>query len=107
MTYEDWLSQFTDWRPQFGYWNQFSFIEWQGPEQIQRLYNAFFEDSKTDSRRLTELVMTLNHKIWQMSQNPYYKSICDTYSKLWVYASRYAETHMRGDELSYYLSVID
>ena len=107
MPYEEWLAQFTDWRPEFDYWNHFSFVDNQGPEQVKRLYDAFFEDSKQDYKKLTELVMTLNHKIWQKSQDPCDKSVCDMYSKLFVYATRYANKHLCGDELSYYLQITD
>ena len=107
MIYEDFLAQFTDWRPSTLYWQRFSIAEDFGKNEIERVFKEIFNESKSDYKLLTELVMVLNHKTWQHSENLYNTELCEFYSKLFYKAKAYAETTLQGEELKYYLEITD
>ena len=107
MIYEDFLAQFTDWRPTQLYWQRFSIAESYGKAEIQKVYNDIFKEAKSDYKFLTELVMVLNHKTWQHCEDLDFSELCDCYTKLFRTASEYAKTHLTGNGLKYYLSVTD
>lgn len=107
MVYEDFLAKFTDWRPTTLYWQRFSIAERYGKEEIQRVYDEIFRESKRNYKLLTELVMILNHKSWQHCENVGCSEFCTLYSELFEDTKRYAEEYLEGDELRYFLSTID
>ena len=75
---------------------------------IKDTYKRAFGEWKTDYRYLTELVMVLNHKIWQWyDDGGDHAEIARVYSKLWEEARDYAETHLKGKELDYYWRITD
>lgn len=54
---------------------------------------------------LTELILVLNHKIWQ-----HYKAapeMAKLYNTLWMQADQYAIENLKGSELEYYYEVTD
>lgn len=72
---------------------------------IRDTFNRAFREWKEDYEYLTELVLVLNHKIWQ-----YYETrpdIASLYNTLWEEASQYAVENLKDDELSYYYDVTD
>ena len=78
------------------FWNDFSIADRFGLSAIQDTLNYKY---------LTELVLVLNHKIWQ-----YYETrpeIATLYNTLWAQASQYAMEYLKDDELSYYYDVTD
>lgn len=107
MIYEQFLAQFTDWRPTALYWQRFSIAEKFGKDEIERVYHEIFKESKKDYKLLTELVMVLNHKSWEHCEYTDYSEFCEQYSDLYYKAKEYAETHLEGDGLRYYLDVTD
>ena len=61
--------------------------------------------SYTHLKYLTELILVLNHKIWQ-----YYETkpeFATLYNTLWEQAGQYAVENLKDDELSYYYEVTD
>ena len=107
MIYENFLSQFTDWRPTQLYWQRFSIADSYGKNEIQKVYSEIFKEAKTDYKFLTELVMVLNHKSWEHSQYQGNSSISKLYSDLFYETKEYAEDVLSGIELSYFLDTID
>ena len=72
---------------------------------IRDTFNRAFREWKEDYEYLTELVLVLNHKIWQ-----YYETrpdIASLYNTLWEEASQYAVENLKDDELNYYYDVTD
>lgn len=105
--YEQFLAQFTDWRPTTLYWQRFSIAEKYGKEEVKRVYNEIFAESKKDYKLLTELVMILNHKSWEHCEDIDCSDFCNIYSDLFMTAKEYAENHLEGDELRYFLDTTD
>ena len=107
MIYENFLSQFTDWRPTQLYWQRFSIAEGYGKAEIKNVYKTIFEEAKHNYKLLTELVMVLNHKSWEYSEYHNGSGICELYSDLFYETKKYADETLSGAELSYYLDTID
>ena len=87
------------------FWNDFSIADRFGLSAIQDTFNRAFKEWKENYKYLTELVLVLNHKIWQ-----YYETrpeIATLYNPFWAKASQYAMEYLEDDELSYYYDVTD
>ena len=107
MIYEQFLEQFTDWRPTTLYWQRFSIAERYGKEELLRVYHEIFNESKNDYKLITELVMILNHKSWEHCENLMNSDFCSLYANLFREVRNYAEATLEGDELQYFLDVTD
>ncbi len=87
------------------FWNDFSIADKFGLSAIQDTFNRAFEEWKEDYKYLTELILVLNHKIWQ-----YYETrpeFATLYNSLWEQADQYAVENLKDDELSYFYDVTD
>lgn len=87
------------------FWQDFSIADYFGIAAVKDTYRRAFEEWKHDYRYLTDLVMVLNHKIWQWYQKN--EPLARVYNDLWDRTAAYALDHLKGDELSYYLEVTD
>ena len=106
--YDNILSNFTDYRSKTTFWDDFSIAdsyEELEPGAIERTYVSAMSHWKKDYEYLTELVMVLNHKLWQWFDTD--KTRAAIYNDLFVQARKYAETYLKGDELAYYYRVTD
>lgn len=87
------------------FWSDFSIADAFGVNAIKDTFNRAFKEWKSDYIYLTELVMVLNHKIWQWyDTNRIYGEL---YNDLWSKADEYALDNLKGDELSYFLHTTD
>ena len=87
------------------FWEDFSIAERFGLSAIQDTFNRAFKEWKEDYEFLTELVLVLNHKIWQ-----YYETrpeIATLYNTLWEQTDQYAMENLKDEELSYFFDVTD
>lgn len=88
------------------FWDDFSLADTSGKKAVIGTYRRVFDEWKSNAVYLTELVMVLNHKIWQ-----HYEDNNDTlarlYDELWREADAYAVDHLTGADLRYYLQTID
>lgn len=107
MIYIDFLSQFTDWRPENLYWQRFSIAEEYGKKEVEQVYKEILSEAKDKYKAMTELVMVLNHKSWQHCENTGNSELCNLYAKLFYKAKDYAENTLKGDELRYLIETID
>ena len=96
---------------EFGYeakttfWEDFSFADLYGEKAIRDTFKRAFNEWKGNYIYLTELVMVLNHKIWQWYEKiPKYAEI---YDELWNKADGYACENLKGEELNYFYSTTD
>lgn len=87
------------------FWDDFSIADRFGLSAIQNTFNRAFEEWKENYKYLTELVMVLNHKIWQYYEDkPEYATL---YNKLYEQADLYATENLKDEELSYFYDVTD
>ena len=88
------------------FWDDFSIADRFGVDAIKDTFTRAFNEWKGNYIYLTELVIVLNHKLWQ-----YYRLGNDTYARLyndlWGKADAYACNNLEGDELSHFYQVTD
>ena len=104
MTFREFMSE-NGYTVQTTFWEDFTMADFFGLTAIKDTYSRAFEEWKEDYKFLTELVLILNHKIWQN-----YKSrpeVAALYNDLWEQADRYAVENLKDDELSYFFEVTD
>ena len=94
------------------FWDDFSIAERFGIDAIKDTYIRAFGEWKHDYKYLTELVMVLNHKIWQWydgdtDDTGKHTEIARCYNSLWIKTAEYAENTLKGEELSYYFRITD
>lgn len=77
-----------------------------GKGAVKDTFKRAFEEWKTNYVYLTELVMVLNHKIWQWWESGN-KDMAALYDGLWKEADAYAINNLKGDELTYFYKVTD
>lgn len=87
------------------FWEDFSIADMFGVLAIRDTYKRAFNEWKNNYVFLTELVIVLNHKIWQHYETkPHYAEI---YNDLWEKADNYACENLKGEELSFFFHVTD
>ena len=77
-----------------------------GEKAIRDTYKRAFDEWKDNCEYLTELVIVLNHKEWEHYEKRNSK-LCRVYDILYRKAHSYALSHLKGEELSYYLRTTD
>ena len=87
------------------FWSDFSIADAFGVDAIRDTYKRAFKEWKNDHVYLTELVMVLNHKIWQWYERN--ETIARVYNELWEKTDNYAMNHLKGDELTYFIRTTD
>lgn len=87
------------------FWQDFSIADRFGNAAIQDTFNRAFEEWKSDYRYLTDLVMVLNHKIWEWYEKNEERG--RLYNDLWGKADHYAVENLKGEELSYFYRKTD
>lgn len=87
------------------FWDDFSIADRFGISAVKDTYNRAFNEWKGNYIYLTELVIVLNHKIWEWYQKD--KRMAETYNELWESADEYACENLEGDELSFFYQVTD
>lgn len=87
------------------FWQDFSIADAFGIAAVKDTYRRAFEEWKHDYRYLTDLVMVLNHKIWQWYQKN--DALARVYNDLWDKTAQYAMENLKGEELNYYFEVTD
>lgn len=87
------------------FWIDFSIADQFGVNAVRDTYNRAFNEWKSDYKYLTELVMVLNHKIWQHYKTN--KQLAEVYNELWEQADAYAYDNLKDEELRYFFEVTD
>ena len=88
------------------FFEDFTIADKFGIDAIKDTYNRAFNEWKGDYVYLTELVLVLNHKIWEYfgKGNEEYAKI---YDELWKKTDEYAYENLKGEELTYYFEITD
>ena len=104
MTFREFMSE-NGYKVQTTFWEDFSIADLFGVSAIKDTFNRAFAEWKDDYEFLTELVMVLNHKIWQHYERK--PEVAALYNDLWEQADQYAIENLKGEELSYFFEVTD
>lgn len=88
------------------FWQDFTIADAFGNEAILYTFDQAFKDCKDDHHLLTDLVIALNHKMWQHDER-WNENTSRLYEKLWRQAHNYALNNLKGTQLRYYLDMTD
>ena len=99
------IEEMTGYKPITTFWMDFSTAENFGVAAVKDTYKRAFNEWKGNYEYLTELVMVLNHKIWQWHERN--EELAKVYNELWEEASEYALDNLKDNELAYYFDVTD
>lgn len=102
--YEWTMAKELGYEPKTTFWMDFSIADMFGANAVKDTYNRAFEEWKDNYIYLTELVMVLNHKIWQHAND---EALGSLYEDLWERADEYAINNLKNEELSYFFSTTD
>ena len=95
----------TGYKPNTTFWQDFSIAEWYGEKAIRDTYKRAFKEWKSNVVYLTELVLILNWKIWQL--HDVNEPIARVYDELWREADEWCCKNLKGDEAKYYYTTTD
>ena len=84
----------------------FSIADKFGCEAVKNTYKRAFKEWNNNYVYLTELVITLNQKIWE-HHGLGNTELAEVYNDLWEEADDYAMENLKGDELKFFLSITD
>lgn len=93
-------------RPDSTFYADFSVADFYGTKAIEDTYKRSFDGWKNNAKYFTELVATLNHKLWFWYDRQV-ESYAKLYDKLWKEADEYGCGHFKGDDASHYFKVLD
>ena len=88
------------------FWMDFSIADRFGVAAVKDTFKRAFKEWRTNTAYLTDLVITLNHKIWQHYENGN-ETLANVYNDLWMKADAWACEHLTGDDMSYYYRMTD
>lgn len=93
-------------KPKTTFWQDFSIADRYGAKAVKDTFKRAFGEWKGNYEYLTELVMVLNHKIWEHYGKKNVE-LSRVYNDLWEEADGYAVDNLKGDELSYFYRTTD
>lgn len=88
------------------FWQDFSIADAFGTAAIEDTFNRAFKEWRSDYRYLTDLVIVLNHKIWQHYEAGH-EEYARLYDKCWRIADQYAYENLKGAEMDYFFAQTD
>ena len=99
------IEALTGYKPITTLWQDFSSADAFGADAVRDTYNRSFQEWKDDYLYLTELVLVLNHKLWQHYEHN--NVLAQIYDSLWRTTDQYAMDTLTGEELRYYYRITD
>lgn len=107
MTYADWVIRLApEIQNHTTFWNDFTIADACGENAVRDTFRRAFSEWKSNTVCLTELVMVLNHKIWEHYDAGRH-GLAALYNELWGQADSYACSHLTGEDLNYFLRTTD
>lgn len=100
------FSQYENERVDTTFWNDFTIADGFGPDAVLDTFGRAFGEWKSNHKYLTELVLVLNHKLWQHYELGD-EAMARLYDNLWHRANNWGMENLKGDELEFFLWVLD
>lgn len=88
------------------FWDDFTIADAFGIPAVKDTFKRAFDEWKTDTVYLTELVIVMNMKCWYFYEKGN-SALSETYSKLYYKAHHYAQSHLKGEDFEYYFRMTD
>lgn len=99
------VEEISGYKPMTSFWQDFSIADAFGITAVADTFKRAFNEWKGNYKYLTELVMVLNHKIWQWYEKD--KQLAKLYNEAFNTANDYALDNLYGSELTYFYCVTD
>lgn len=99
------IEAITGYKPITTFWMDFSIADNFGKSAVKDTFNRAFKEWKDNYKYLIELVMVLNHKIWEHYETN--EPLARVYNELWEKAQNYGYEHLKDDELTYFWKTLD
>ena len=99
------IKAITGYKPITTFWMDFSIADNFGKSAVKDTFNRAFKEWKDNYKYLIELVMVLNHKIWEHYETN--EPLARVYNELWEKAQNYGYEHLKDDELTYFWKTLD
>lgn len=87
------------------FYADFSITDFYGEKAIKDTLKRAKKNWKNNVQYMAELVVVLNHKIWEYYQTN--DKLGRLYDKLWRETDAYCRKHFKGEDLSFYFNYID
>ena len=94
------ITELNGYQPMTTFWQDFSIAEMFSIDAVKETFIRVFEEWKKDYKYLTELVLVLNHKIWQWYSSD--SELALVYNELWSKADEYAYDNLKDEEFGYF-----
>lgn len=105
MTFKDYMMDMCGYEVKTTFWEDFSIADRFGMAAVKDTFKRAFDEWKGNYVYLTELVLVLNHKIWQHYETN--TPLARVYNALWEKADNYGCNHLKGEELDYFIRTLD
>ena len=119
MTYWN-IDELTGYKPKTTFYTDFSIADAFGTGAIRDTYERAFNEWKTDTEYVTELVMVLNWKSWEHHDRgllaeqegdtltaDWHTDLVELYCSLYEEADAWCMDNLTGEDLSYFLRTTD
>ena len=93
-------------RPESTFYADFSVADVYGESAINDTFKRSYTGWRHDAKMFTELVAALNHKIWFWHEAGV-EEYARLYDKLWKEADAYGCGTFKGEDATYFFSVLD
>lgn len=87
------------------FWDDFTIAEHFGMAAINDTFKRAMDAWKTNTEYVTELVLVLNHKIWQHYEK--HPQLAELYDQLWRKCDSWCADNLKGEDLQYYYQTLD
>lgn len=98
------IEEMTGYKPISTFYEDFSIADRFGTRAIKSTYKQAFSEWKDDYKMVTELCMVLNWKTWEHQSRP---DLCDLYCNLFYQLQEWCYSHLKGNELDYFIRTTD
>ena len=90
-------------------WEDFTIADRFGLGAVKDTYKRAFDNWHSNYVYLTELVIVLNHKMWQHyeDESPRGQALAKRENELWEQADGYACEHLKGEEAAFFYRITD
>lgn len=92
--------------PKTSFWNDFCIADRFGVSAVKDTFRRAFREWRGNCEYLTELVLVLNHKIWQHYEQGHQEA-ARLYDAMWREADAWAVENLKGEELTYFYNTTD
>lgn len=105
MTWKEMMKENCGYEAITTFWEDFSIADRFGANAVNDTYNRVMKEWEGNVKYLTELVLVLNHKLWEHYNNN--SPLAALYDDLWDKASTYCMDTFTGEDLDYYFRTTD